>query len=139
MRKLKCCLSLVLVFALLSATTVFAAARASEQIDIYDIDVATIGNGDIAIKFSVTGNGRMECLGAESIYIFERGTFGWELTESFDKDDPDMTEYDSPKYGNTVYFYGDPGKEYRVIVTIFAEDQYGESDSRSRTFTVTAR
>ena len=74
-----------------------------------------------------------------AFYIYERGSSGWELAESYDKDDPDMTEYDSPKYGNTVYFYGDPGEEYRIVVTIFAEDQYGDSDSRSRTFTVTAR
>lgn len=28
---------------------------------------------------------------------------------------------------------------YQIIVTIFAEDENGDSDSRSKTFTVTAR
>lgn len=139
MRNLKCFLSLILIFVIFSASTVFAAARASEQIDIYDIDVATIGSGDIAIKFSVTGNGRMSCLGAESIYIYERIGTAWVLADSYDSEDPGMTASNVAKYGTTKYFYGTAGTEYKIDVTIFAKDMNGNSDSRSKTFTITAR
>ena len=50
-----------------------------------------------------------------------------------------MVNTNSPKYGNTVYFQGVSGEQYQIIVTIFAEDENGDSDSRSKTFTVTAR
>jgi hypothetical protein len=139
MKKVKCCISLLLVCALFAATSVSAFARASEQINSYYMDVTPAGDGEIAIMFSVTGNGMMERLGAKSIRIFERGTYGWELTDSFDEDTPDMVEANSPQYGNTIYFQGEPGEQYQIIVTIFAEDKNGDSDSRSKTFTVTAR
>ena len=139
MRKMKTCFTMVLVCALLMSMSPFAAARASEQIANYDIDVATVSGGKIAIKFSVTGTNFMNRLGAESIYIYERGTVGWTVAEKFDADDTNMTRSNVAKYGNTIYFYGESGTEYRIIVTIFAEDKNGDSDSRSRTFTVTAQ
>ena len=80
----------------------------------------------------------MESLGAESIFIYERGAIGWELADRFLKTDPGMTADNAVKYGTTVYFNGESGKEYRIIVTVFAEDKDGESDSRSKTMTLTA-
>lgn len=138
MKKIKGFMSLLLVCAIFAATSVPALARASSQIDIYYMDVTSTENGEIAIMFSVTGNGMMSRLGAKSIHIFERGTYGWELTETMDENDPNMVEINSPKYGNTVYYEGKPGNQYQIIVTIFAEDENGDSDSRSKTFTVTA-
>ena len=80
MKKVKGFISFLLVCTLFAAVSISASARASEQIDSYKMNVASTGNGEIAIMFSVTGNGMMERLGAESIRIFERGTYGWELT-----------------------------------------------------------
>jgi len=46
----------------------------------------------------------------------------------------------SLKLNNQITLENDYGKkEYKIVVTIFAEDQEGESDSRSKTFYVTAR
>ena len=139
MKKAKGFMSFLLVCALFAATSVPALARASSQIDAYYMDVTPTGNGEIAIMFSVTGNGMMDRLGAESIRIFERGTYGWESADTIDEDEPNMVKTNSPKYGNTVYFQGVSGEQYQIIVTIFAEDENGDSDSRSKTFTVTAR
>lgn len=138
MKKIKSCIILLMVCVTCLASSTFASARASAQIDYYTMDVTSTGGGRIAIMFSVTGANIMNELGAESIYIFERATLGWELADSFDKDDPNMTKTNAIKYGNTVYFNGESGKEYRIIVTIFAEDKDGESDSRSKTFSITA-
>ena len=139
MKKIKSCICLILVCAFFMASATLASARASEQIDIYDMNVTTRDDGGIAIKFSVIGTFIMNRLGAESIYIYENNAGNWRLADSFDKDDPNMSDFNAVKYGNTVYFYGEPGKEYKIVVTIFAEDQEGESDSRSKTFYVTAR
>lgn len=138
MKKVKTCITMVFVCAIFMATSTFAQARASEQLAHYMMDVTSTGNGRIAIMFSVTGTDFMERIGAESIYVFERKTIGWGEAESWHADDPGMTRENSAKHGNTVYFNGESGKEYRIIVTIFAEDKDGESDSRSKTFTITA-
>ena len=146
MKKIKSCICLILVCAFFMASATLASARASGLmgkdgwlIDIYDMNVTTMDDGGIAIKFSVIGTFIMNRLGAESIYIYENNAGNWRLADSFDKDDPNMSDFNAVKYGNTVYFYGEPGKEYKIVVTIFAEDQEGESDSRSKTFYVTAR
>ena len=138
MKSVKRCVSLILACALLVATSSFAAARASAQIDIYEINAKATGNGRIAIMFSVIGSNFMEQIGAESIFIYERAAIGWDLAERYNKDDPGMSANNAVKFGNTIYFDGESGKEYRIIVTIFAEDKDGESDSRSKTFTLTA-
>lgn len=138
MKKIKLCITLVLTCVLFAATSSFAAARASAQIDYYSINAKAIGNGEIAIMFTVTAPRFMEELGAESIYVYERATLGWDLVEIMDKDDSGMTAHDAMRHGTTVYFNGESGKEYRIVVTIFAEDKDGESDSRSKTFSITA-
>ena len=139
MKKLKVFSSILLVCALFMVISPFAAARASSQIDIYTMDVTATRNGRIAIMFSVTGAGFMDRLGAESIYIYESESTGWEKVDSFDADDPGMTASNAAQYGNTKYLYGKPSTEYKIVVTIFAEDKNGDSDSRSKTFYVTAR
>lgn len=139
MKKTKIFSIILLVSALFIIMSPFAAARASSQIDIYSMDATATGNGKIAIMFSVTGAGFMDRLGAESIYIYEYESSGWEMVGSYDANDSGMTASGVTKYGNTKYFYGDPGTEYKIVVTIFAEDENGDSDSRSKTFFVTAQ
>lgn len=139
MKKIKCCVSMVLVCVLFVAISSTAAARASAQIDYYSIDATTVSDGRLAIKFSVTGANIMKRLGAESIYIYERTGYGWQLIDSFDKDDSGMTGTNAIRYSNVVYYDGEAGRDYRVVVTIFAEDKYGESDSRTKTITLLAQ
>lgn len=138
MKKVRSCITLIFVCALFMANTTFAQARASEQLAFYTMDVTSTGNGKIAIMFSVTGTRIMQRIGAQNIDIYERSTYGWDLVESLDADDPDMTDTNTARYGTTVYYYGESGKEYRIVVRIFAEDKDGESDSRSKTFSITA-
>lgn len=47
-----------------------AAELASDYIDEYTIEVTPIGDGDIAIDFSVTGSDVMSKLGAECITVY---------------------------------------------------------------------
>ena len=138
MKKAKVFSCFVLVCALFMIMLPFASARASSQIDIYTMDVTATGNGKIAIMFSVTGTGFMDQIGAKSIDVYERESTGWETAVSYDADDFGMTASNVTKYGNTKYFYGEPGEEYKIEVTIFAEDKYGDSDSHSKTFYITA-
>lgn len=136
MKQLKRCASILLVCALLIATPVFATTKASEQITWYFIDGGSMGNGQIAVDFSIVGTGEMKQIGAQSISIYKLGASGYELEESFDKDDPGMTATNSWEYGNTIYYQGEVGEDYRIVVTLFAKDMNNDSDSRSKTLYV---
>lgn len=73
---------------------------------------------------------------ALSIKIYENGTT---LVESLNKDDSGMSKKNATSYANTIYFDGETGTRYRVEVSVFAEDAGGDSDSRSKTVTLTAK
>ena len=113
--------------------SVSAMARASDQIGSYDIDVAPFSD-EIEVYFSVFGAGMMNKIGCESIYVYEVG----DLTpvESFDEYDAGMSRRNGSSHTNSIYFDSEKGVDYRVVVTIFAEDDDGR-DSRSKTFYVT--
>ena len=113
--------------------SVSAMARASDQIGSYDIDVAPF-SAEIEVYFSVFGAGPMNKIGCESIYVYEVG----DLTpvESFDEYDAGMSRRNGFSHTNSIYFDSEKGVEYKVVVTIFAEDDDGR-DSRSKTFYVT--
>lgn len=120
-----------IVFMLLMSVS--AMARASDQISSYDIDVAPFSD-EIEVYFSVFGAGPMNKIGCESIYVYEVG----DLTpvESFDEYDTGMSRRNGASHTNSIYFDSEKGVEYKVVVTIFAEDDDGR-DSRSKTFYVT--
>lgn len=75
-------------------------------------------------------------IGVEKIKIYENGTT---LVESLNKDDSGMSKKNATSYANTIYFDGETGTRYRVEVSVFAEDAGGDSDSRSKTVTLTAK
>ena len=136
MKVFKRCLAVVLTCMTVLAATVPASARASDQIYRYYLDATHMGGGTIAIDFSVSAITVMYHLGAEYITVTERTDYGWEIVAEYEVDDPKMSAYDMPRHGDTIYYYGDVGKEYMVGITIFAEDYSGGYDSRSKTFTV---
>ena len=128
MKKLGRMVALILTFSLLLASSAFAATKASSQILKHSIDITANKGGEIAIEVSVTGNGLMKQIGVEKIKIYENGTT---LVESLKKN--------ATSYANTIYFDGETGTRYRVEVSVFAEDAGGDSDSRSKTVTLTAK
>lgn len=124
--------------ALLLTVPAFAAVtRASDQIDRYTI-TATAKTGKIEIVFSVTGSKTMDKLGCESIYIYKAVGSGWSCTDSFSEDDTGMSKSNTRTYKNTITWDSEAGTEYRVVVTVFAEDSAGR-DTRTQTFTVTGK
>ena len=136
MKTLKRCLAVLLTCMTILAATVPVAARASDQIFRYYLNATHIGGGTIAIEFSVSAVDTMNHLGAESITVMERTSFGWELVEEYEASDPKMSTYDLHYHGDTIYYYGDVETEYLIGITIFAEDYSGGYDSRSKTFIV---
>lgn len=131
-----CALIFVLSLAL-SVPALAVTITASDQIHSYDMDVLAIGNGKLAIEFSIEGTGWMDRIGAKSIVIYEKFGNNWLIVASYDKDDPGMSTKNINMYGNTIYYSGYSGTQYRVQITVFAENASG-SDSRFGELYITA-
>ena len=138
--KTKKILSLILsiVFiATLGIPVLAVESRESAQIAVYGMDVTPI-SGELAVDFSITGSGRMEKIGCESIYIYKLVDSRWVLTDSQTENDTGMSKTSKVAHGNTISFAGTAGTEYMVVVTVFAEDDAAR-DTRSQTFYVTGK
>lgn len=130
-------IAFICVVACLAAMIVpaFAAeTRASSQIFHYSMD-ATMSKGTIKVYFSVDGVGTMQKIGCESIYIYEKSGTRWSLVESFSESDSGMSKTRSVGHVNTIYYGGEADVEYKVVVTVFAEDS-SDRDTRTKTFYV---
>lgn len=111
--------------------------RASDQITLYNMAVTPI-TGMIDVKFSVTGAGMANKLGCESIYIYKKSGTKWIFVESRSEDDEGMSRENYHAHKNNIDLPSEAGVEYKVVVTIFAENSKGR-DTRSDTFYVTGR
>lgn len=111
-------ITLTLILSIILALPAFATQntsdRASEQLRSYFMDARNAGNGEIIITFSVDGTRKMEQIGAERIVVFNKVGGVWSIVESWSKDDSGMTASNAYYYGNTMYFNGKVGTEYRV-------------------------
>ena len=108
---------------------------ASQQIMSYSIS-ASSSNNYIDVEFDVTGAGRMEKIGCESIYIYRQSGSRWILDDSFNEDDSGMSDSNTVSHSNVISSSCSSGTKYKVVVTIFAEDSAGR-DTRTQTKYVT--
>lgn len=135
--KMKRLISFFCVTICMLAMTLPAFARASDQLEDYWMETGT-SDGQIYVEFMVEGKSSMDRIGCESIEVYEDDSGRWDEVESLDEFDSGMSEDNSRKHSNTIYIDGEVGSYYRVIVTIFAEDENGR-DAREETFYVTCR
>ena len=117
--------------------TLQAFARASDQLEDYWMEAGT-SNGQIYVEFMVAGTGSMDRIGCESIKVYENANGRWDEIESRGEFDSGMSQMNARKHSNTIYIDGEIGGYYKVVVTIFAEDENGR-DSREETFYVICR
>lgn len=122
---------------LIAVPALAAETRASNQITSYDITV-TPASSTLNVKFSVSGNTIMNKIGCESIKVYEKSGSLWSSYESWDEDDTGMSRNNSMRYANTIYCDSKAGVEYKVVVTIFAENSAGR-DTRTSTFYITGK
>ena len=136
MKLVKRMVPLLLACALIMATPAFA--RASDQISSYYIDATPMGNGEIIIEFSITAPFYMQEIGAKSVSVFEVTSTNFVPKATYTTEDDHMISTDTWVHDDYVTFYGEAGKEYYIIVTIYAKDYDGGSDSRHEDFMITA-
>lgn len=131
-------LSLAFICVFLLTTQAFAAeARSSKQISSYNITVTPATNS-LLVGFSINGSGIVSKLGCESITIYEKSGSRWIFVDSWDENDSGMSRSNGYTYKNTIYCNSESGVEYKVAVTVFAENDDGR-DTRTQTFYVTGK
>ena len=131
-------LALVLAFALLLSIPSFAATeRASDQIALRDIDVTAL-SGQIYVKASIVGTGIMNAIGTSSILVYRENGSRWLLCEAKGETADGMTSSNTVAHMGAYYFDSVAGVNYRVVVTVFAENDAGR-DSRTDIFYVTGK
>lgn len=137
--KYKRILAIALICTLLLSLPVLATEeRASDQIGRHDIRV-TSQHGKIILTTAIFGMGTMNKIGCQSIYVYKEYGTGWLLVDRM------RENYDDNMYSTNVaahmanyYFDSVAGVEYRVEITLFAENDEGR-DTVSQTFYVTGK
>ena len=129
------CACMVLLAVPASASTV--TIMASDQISLYSMTV-TPGKNKLTVEFSIVGKGNMDKIGCQSIYVYKQLGTNYTLLETWLEDDSGMSETNTYAHANTIYCGGMAGTQYKVVVTVFAENSAGR-DSRTKTFYVTGQ
>lgn len=139
MKRNKVCAVLLAVLCIISVTAsaLAAEARSSAQIAAYQMSVIS-GSGKLATEFVITGNGAMNKLGCQSIYVYRKTDSGWTYVTHVLEDDEGMSKPNSSYHSNTIYIDCTAGVEYKVVVTVFAENNAGR-DTRTQRFFVTGK
>ena len=114
-------------------------ARASQYIDSYDAYISRNGSGNLTIWFDVASTGKMDKLGASSVFLYEKNNGLWVLVKTYyNTDYTTMLRTNSGIHSSSLSYSGTTGKQYYANVYIWAE-KGGSGDSRSKvTTTVSA-
>ena len=128
----------ILVFSFLLTLPAFASSnRASDQIHRRDVRVTAL-TGQLYVKASVYGMGIMNKIGTESIFVYRENGSSWLLCEAKGETADGMTSSNTVAHMGAYYFDTEAGVNYRVVVTVFAENDAGR-DSRTDIFYVTGK
>lgn len=133
MKKIRIFAILLVVFITLALPIYASTTRASEQLNSYGIDVNR-PTGELYVTVHVSGTLDVTKTGCEVVRIYEKVGSFWVVRDYLREDDPNMY-VNSRIYLHTHTFDANDNAEYRVDVTIFAEDPDGR-DTRSFTYYV---
>ena len=139
--KIKSYVALILCAILLSSYFIVpaeAAMRASSIIANHSCEASAAGGGKIAVTFSISAKNTVSRLGAKSMYFYASENGKWILKESYNQYDAGMSCTNDGIHGNTINYQGVSEVRYKVVVTLFATNSSGTTDTRNDTLYVTA-
>ena len=121
------------LIAMLTTTAVAMETRASKLIISHSCVASADTDGKINVTFSITGKRIMSRIGAQSMSFYIKNGTSWKLVESYTEYYFGMSAMNKVTYDNTITYQGTAGEEYKVVVTLFAKDSDGATDSRTYT------
>lgn len=117
-----------------------APRRASDYLAYYSVYAIAESDGDIIIEFEVDGTGRMDSIGASQIIVQEKVGTKWKGVETYyGSVGNDMLAENVYSHISSISYTGTPGKEYRALATVYAEDKTGNDFRTVTTNSVTAK
>lgn len=105
--------------------------RASDYLAYYAVYAVAKSDGEILIEWDVQATERMDLVGASCITVQEKVGSKWMgVATYFGSVSNGMLNDDVSIHVSSISYYGTPGKEYRALATVYAEDSTG-NDSRT--------
>ena len=127
-------LAICLTICLLLTLPIYASStRASEQLNSYGVDVNR-PTGEIYVTVHVSGTVGVTKTGCQTVRVYEKVGSFWVMRDELREDDANMV-FNSRIYLYTHTFDANDNSEYRVDVTIFAENADGR-DTRYLSYEV---
>lgn len=115
-------------------------ARSSDFLTYYAAYALTASDGEVIIEFEVQGTGRMDLVGASYIVIQEKSGGTWKgISTYFGSVSNGMLGDNAYLYVGSISYKGTPGKEYRALATVYAENSTGDDSRTIITNSVTAK
>ena len=126
--------------ALAADTEEIAPRRASDYLTYYAVYALTAPDGGVIIEFEVEGTGRMNLVGASCIVVQEKvGTKWMGVKTYFGSTTDGMLAENAYSHIGSITYKGTPGKEYRALATVYAENSTGDDSRTIITNSVTAK
>ncbi|MDD3230707.1 hypothetical protein [Oscillibacter sp.] len=142
-------LALLCVFALSIGLSIPAGAanmngvvgpQASDQLAYYTAYAVTSSGGKVIIEFEVDGTRRMDVIGASYIVVQEKTGDKWMgVSTYFGSVANGMLDNNTFSHMGSITYKGTPGKEYRALATVYAENSSGDDSRTIITNSVTAK
>lgn len=121
-------------------TEEIAPRRASDYLTYYAAYALTAPNGGVVIEFEVEGTGRMDLVGASYIVVQEKvGTKWIGVSTYLGSTSNGMLSGNDYSHIGSITYQGTPGKEYRALATVYAENSSGDDSRTIITNSVTAK
>jgi len=129
----------------LLSTTAFANdydfSRTNAYITRTRATIDVLGDGELSIGFNISGKGKMDEIGATTIYLYENNGRTTRVAQTFRHTDPGYTYLmgtDSYYHSGNVSYEGTPGYTYYAVVEFRAGNSSGSDSTSYTTSTVTA-
>lgn len=114
--------------------------RASDYFSYYSVAATSGSEGDVAISISIRPKRTMDSIGATKIVIQEKNGNLWnEVYTKTESNYNGLLDSDSSSFRGSYTYSGTPGKTYRAIVTLYAEDAFGNDSKTVTTNSVVAK
>lgn len=125
-----------------SATNISVAAqnRASDYLDSYEAWTSSGAKREVIISFNVYATDYMDFIGSTYIVVQEKNGSSWDTVMTrFGSVANGLLEEDTDEHAGNISYMGTSGKEYRALVTIYAENNKGNDSRTIITNSVTAQ
>ena len=114
--------------------------RVSDYFSYYSVAATSGSEGDVAISISIRPKRTMDSIGATKIVIQEKNGNRWnEVYTKTGSNYNGLLDSDSSSFRGSYTYSGTPGKTYRAIVTLYAEDAFGNDSKTVTTNSVVAK